>query len=61
MVGASQLVDIGGDMETHQRESLRKAGTSMVSEETHTAGTIHSGGAEGVQEMTGGNCGRGCG
>ena len=45
--GTPQLMDIGGDAETHQLESLRKAETRAGPDKDTTAGTVDSGGVEG--------------
>ena len=60
MGGAPQLVDIGSNVETCRQESLCEAGTRAVLEDTKADRTIHSGSAEGGQEMTGSDGGRGC-
>ena len=56
--GTPQLVDLGGDVDTHQGESLREAGTQEVLDEGTTAGTRDSGGDEGVLAALSRECGQ---
>ena len=58
MGGASQLVDFRVDVETHQRESLRKAGAWEGPDEDTMSGMGNSGGVEGGQAAEGGDGGR---
>ena len=61
MGGTPQLVDIGGDVEICQQDSICKVETRARTAETQTAATFYSGGTEGGQETEGVNSRRGCG
>ena len=56
--GVPQLVDLGGDVEAHQRESLHELGTLAVPGEGATSGMGDFGSAEVVQAEAGGDSGR---
>ena len=59
-VSAPKLVDISGDMETRQQESLHEEGARAGSATSQDIGEVHQGFPQGIQATSGDN-GRRCG